>query len=458
MMAARVTDMTAHGGMITGPGAPNVLIGNLPACRMGDMHTCPMVTPGVPPVPHVGGPVAGGCPTVLISGLPAARQGDLCVCVGVPSSIVLGCPTVLIGSGASGGNGGGSGTFASIDNTVKALKEGKIKPVEGTETFPVEIQAAIAQISRSCSKETVTQKIKAIEGAFAASGEQKKSVQLTIKDIVEILEEIESKEGYEAARHFSSHLDYGKITDIAKMFVTGENNNPDNDPNQMPTRFMLLYGMDDDKLKHIDEHPDRFEGEEHKINIANLKRGLRLLGYNIADDKRQYFDDEVWIVFMQYLATQPSNYNRDKIHTVTAGENLGSIAKDYGLISWKYLYEFNRKAIGDNPDLLSVGTELQIPQWDNTQGDELIEAKGVAVHDYVNGLRYKYVWVPLSTSVLDFSENPFEFEKEQEMVISISKGNVEVCRKTVSNWQEAQCLVPDSDQLDISFSELLFVT
>ena len=63
MMAARVTDMTAHGGMITGPGAPNVLIGNLPACRMGDMHTCPMVTPGVPPVPHVGGPVAGGCPT-----------------------------------------------------------------------------------------------------------------------------------------------------------------------------------------------------------------------------------------------------------------------------------------------------------------------------------------------------------------------------------------------------------
>lgn len=102
------------------------------------------------------------------------------------------------------------------------------------------------------------------------------------------------------------------------MFVTGENNNPDNDPNQMPTRFMLLYGMDDDKLKHIDEHPDRFEGEEHKINIANLKRGLRLLGYDIADDKRQYFDDEVWIVFMQYLATQPSNYNRDKIHTVTA--------------------------------------------------------------------------------------------------------------------------------------------
>jgi len=28
-----------------------------PAARIGDMHTCPMVTPGTPPVPHVGGPL-----------------------------------------------------------------------------------------------------------------------------------------------------------------------------------------------------------------------------------------------------------------------------------------------------------------------------------------------------------------------------------------------------------------
>ena len=43
-----------------------------PAARVGDMHTCPMVTPGTPPIPHVGGPVLPpGCPTVLIGGLPA---------------------------------------------------------------------------------------------------------------------------------------------------------------------------------------------------------------------------------------------------------------------------------------------------------------------------------------------------------------------------------------------------
>jgi len=29
----------------------------MPAARAGDMHMCPMVTPGTPPIPHVGGPV-----------------------------------------------------------------------------------------------------------------------------------------------------------------------------------------------------------------------------------------------------------------------------------------------------------------------------------------------------------------------------------------------------------------
>lgn len=69
-----------------------------PAARLTDMHTCPMVTPGVPPVPHVGGPVVGpGCPTVLIGKLPAARVGDSLVCVGPPDAIVKGSATVMIG-------------------------------------------------------------------------------------------------------------------------------------------------------------------------------------------------------------------------------------------------------------------------------------------------------------------------------------------------------------------------
>lgn len=66
-----------------------------PAARVGDMHTCPMVT-GV--VPHVGGPILPpGCPLVLIGGVPAARMGDLATCVGPPDSVIFGSPTVLFG-------------------------------------------------------------------------------------------------------------------------------------------------------------------------------------------------------------------------------------------------------------------------------------------------------------------------------------------------------------------------
>lgn len=70
-----------------------------PAARIGDMHTCPMVTPGTPPVPHVGGPISGpGCSTVLVGGSPAAVVGDMCTCVGPPDSAIVGSATVLIGS------------------------------------------------------------------------------------------------------------------------------------------------------------------------------------------------------------------------------------------------------------------------------------------------------------------------------------------------------------------------
>ena len=68
-----------------------------PAARLTDMHTCPMITPGLPPIPHVGGPIIGpGVPTVLIGKLPAATVGDSAVCVGPPDTIVKGSATVLI--------------------------------------------------------------------------------------------------------------------------------------------------------------------------------------------------------------------------------------------------------------------------------------------------------------------------------------------------------------------------
>jgi uncharacterized Zn-binding protein involved in type VI secretion len=69
-----------------------------PAARLTDMHVCPMVTPGTPPIPHVGGPIVSpGVPTVMIGGMVASVVGDMCVCVGPPDTIVQGSTTVMIG-------------------------------------------------------------------------------------------------------------------------------------------------------------------------------------------------------------------------------------------------------------------------------------------------------------------------------------------------------------------------
>lgn len=66
-----------------------------PAARIGDMVVCPMVTPGTPPIPHVGGPIIKGAPTVLISCMPAARISDTNTCVGPPGVVAKGSATVL---------------------------------------------------------------------------------------------------------------------------------------------------------------------------------------------------------------------------------------------------------------------------------------------------------------------------------------------------------------------------
>lgn len=94
--AARVTDPTSHGSPLSpGIGSPTVMIGGMPAWRVGiDTHVCPLVD-GVKP--HVGGVVSVGSSTVFVNGMPAARQGDQVVEAGAPNAISTGEPTVMIG-------------------------------------------------------------------------------------------------------------------------------------------------------------------------------------------------------------------------------------------------------------------------------------------------------------------------------------------------------------------------
>ena len=115
-----------------------------PVGRVFDFHLCPMQTPAVVPIPHVGGPVVGpGAVTVLAGGTPVAVVGDMAICVGPPDvltsgsmtvmaegrpvvrisdmtahlgNVIVGCPTVLVG------DSGGAGTSQAA--TMSAAKAG----------------------------------------------------------------------------------------------------------------------------------------------------------------------------------------------------------------------------------------------------------------------------------------------------------------------------------------------
>jgi uncharacterized Zn-binding protein involved in type VI secretion len=67
-----------------------------PAARVGDMHVCPM-SDG--PKPHVGGPILPpGVPNVLIGNMPAAVVGGMATCASAPDVLAMGSATVLIGN------------------------------------------------------------------------------------------------------------------------------------------------------------------------------------------------------------------------------------------------------------------------------------------------------------------------------------------------------------------------
>jgi len=116
MPACTITSETAHGGIVT-VGFPQVLIGEMPASRIGDLHVCPMVT-GI--VPHVGGPFVLGSMTVLVGMMPQSRVTDQLVCVGPPDVAVMGCETVLVGMAGAGGAAGAVAGISAMGASVPA--------------------------------------------------------------------------------------------------------------------------------------------------------------------------------------------------------------------------------------------------------------------------------------------------------------------------------------------------
>ncbi|HEX2956448.1 MAG TPA: LysM domain-containing protein [Chitinispirillaceae bacterium] len=143
--------------------------------------------------------------------------------------------------------------------------------------------------------------------------------------------------------------------------------------------------------------------------------------------------------------------SKPKTYIVKPGEDLGIIAKKFRMPSWKYLYQLNKDKIGDNPDLLKEGTELTIPQWDSTQGDELIREKGGNPMACTGGLQYRYPWVPFSVTLADGDGNQLEDSEDgYKIVVTDSKTKNEILSKVFKKADEITVLIPDSPELNVT--------
>lgn len=446
--ASKIGSLTAHGGTVIGPGCPTVLVEKTPAIRIGsDMHVCPMVTPGAPPIPHIGmNNIGPGVPTVLIGGFPASTVGDNFLCAGPPAPVLTGASTIFIGTGSTSSKSVNrcNSPLVKIESELKA---GTIFPVKGTENYPVEIQTIALIMQKYCKSKGKQVDMSTIE-TMAREYERKKKEdakykELTIADFVEILKKVEQENGYQFARQFAGHLNYDILCRITRAYVNGQNTNPQNDPNQMPTRYMLLFGADDTKLHAIDDHPDKTANEEHKITVANLRKALVLQGFSIQDSG--LYDDSVFDAYRCYFFQFLKGIRKGLTHKVICGEDLGKIARMYLLPSWKYLYECNKSLIGDNPDLLKEGTVLNIPQYDFHSADQLIAEKGANVEKYVGGLIWRYPWQSKSISFIDDIKTGqlFDFKGDRDFKIIAVENGIIISSGTIKKADDIDVLIPD---------------
>jgi hypothetical protein len=334
-----------------------------------------------------------------------------------------------------------------LDNSkLMCIWAGMIEITNPGQDFVMEGAESLHIRSDSVESEENADDIAAVENAVAS----KEVKELTVKDFVEILEKVEEEQGYEAARHYASNrIDYWKVNKLAKRYVNetdGEKKEAeqDNDPNLMPSRFMLLYGADDAKLRgrgNVNTHPDNFDDRPaHEMCVDKLREALILFGNDI--EKTGPFDDSVYFAFLKYLG----QFNRVDLKRYFAEAEiedgrLDRYADEHGLFSWKY---FDDDSHSHNHD--SVIKDLN-PEY----GDGLLSEKGVAPESYLPGICYQYPWGPFRLTVKLGEEYK---DKEVKYQLLGCQSGILLADGEIEEPFKIEMLLPDAGELRIVVDDM----
>lgn len=250
---------------------------------------------------------------------------------------------------------------------------------------------------------------------------------LTIKALAEKLVEIakDKKYGYEVALLGVESIDYRKICALCKE---GDKNN---DPNLMPSKFMLLRDASDKKLaakktdgeSNLCEFPyDLHKDAKETMSVRNLRRHLILSGFldavlDDSSDKDADFemDTELYeavCAHIDWAALAIEGPLEGGTHKVEKGDCLSDIAQKHGIREWRLLYELNKDLLGANWDVLPEGKELKLP---DTKDNPLVEwFRANSWEEYLDSSwGYEYPGKYLSLTFLGQDGKPLVFKDEK---------------------------------------------
>jgi hypothetical protein len=295
---------------------------------------------------------------------------------------------------------------------------------------------------------------------------------LTVKKLADKLVEISGNkdEKIEIARLGMESLDYVKICNLCL------DKHPDNKPDLMPSRFMILYGASDADLeakKHLDDNPYPLqESLEEKVSIERLAFHLGILGWyqgpwktppedwddDVPKNSNTLLEGQLFAALCAYIENATPALDGDLrggTYAASAGESLSDIAEANGIREWRLLWQLNQSALETDSDVLKKDAVLALP---DEKSNPLVDwFKENQWDDFLNpDMGYQNPGKYLSLTFLDVDDTPLVFQDANGNSVSrtcevyaTAPIPTLLCRIPLKAGNDLDVVVPDTEDIGI---------
>ncbi len=309
---------------------------------------------------------------------------------------------------------------------------------------------------------------------------------LTIAKIARKLRQIEGGSRYEEACFFASKIGWEGICGLVEV------GHPENDPNLMPSRYMILPGASDDELRkkgNLNNFPHPLHKNSPKqMSVYNLKQFL-ILGDYLKGDKPYWqtqeqhtqeeldqlkedggietselsaltgsaeMDSDVAGALSQFLGKQTlPDPAGGTSYTIRDGDTLSAIAEENDFPNWQSIWQ-NNKHIIKNPDLIFPGDEIELPDLRNDELEPWF-------HEFDNGqavwggsTHYQFPASYFSLTLADRNGSEIKEKTKSEFQGYLATPHLFYCFN-IQNSKEIQVLMPVCDSVSAGFKQNEFV-